>query len=108
MRWVDFWSLREKKISWACLLGSGLKLMFHWKTQLFFLFKSWFNLFAYECLSFIYEKSDVSSANSVGFEIKFAGKSYIYMKKISGPKIEPWGTPAGHLKLLFVYYHLEN
>ena len=80
--WVDFWSLWEKITSWAGLLGSGLKPIFHWEAQLFILLKSWFNLFAGECLSFITEKSVVSSANSLGFEIKLSGKSiYIYQIK---------------------------
>ena len=35
------------------------------------------------------EKSDVSSANSLGFEIKLLGKSFTYIKKSSGPRIEP-------------------
>ena len=90
--WDDFWSLGEKTTSWACLMGSGLKLIFHWKAQLFILVKSWFHLFADECLSFITEKSDVSSASS--FEVKLSGKSFMYIKKSSGPRTELWGTPA--------------
>ena len=27
--WGDFWILQEKRTSWDCLLGSGLKLIFH-------------------------------------------------------------------------------
>ena len=99
--WVDFWSLRVKITSRVYLLGSGLKVIFHWKAQLFSLFKSWFNLLADKCLSFITEKSDVSFANSLGFEIKLPGKSFIYIKKSSGPRNEPWGTPAS------IFAHFE-
>ena len=31
--WLGFFILREK-ITWACLEGSGLKLIFHWYAQL--------------------------------------------------------------------------
>ena len=41
-----------------------------------------------------YWKSDVSLANNLGFETKFSGKSFMYIKKSNGPRIEPWGTPA--------------
>ena len=64
----------KKRTSWACLLGAGLKLIFHGKAQLFILFKSLFKFFADKFLSNITEKRDVSSANSLGFETKFSGK----------------------------------
>ena len=92
--WDD---LQEKRTSWACLLGSGLKLIFNWKTQLCILFKSSFKFFADKSLSNITEKRDVSSANSLGFETRFSDKSFIHIKKSSGPRIEPWGTPASTL-----------
>ena len=31
-----FWILQDKITSWACLLGSGLKLIFHWNTNYLF------------------------------------------------------------------------
>ena len=34
------------KTSWACLLGSELKLILHWNPQLFFFFKSSLSSFA--------------------------------------------------------------
>ena len=42
----------------------------------------------------ITERSDALSANNLGFENKFSGKSFIYIKKSNGPRIEPWGTSA--------------
>ena len=95
--WDYFSILREKRSSWACMLGSGLKLMFHWKAQLFILFKSSFKFFSDKSLSNITEKGNVSSANSLGFETKFSDKSFIYIKKSSGRRIEPWGSPASTL-----------
>ena len=40
-----------------------------------------------------YWKSDVSLANNLGFETKFSGKSFMYIKESNGPAIESWGTP---------------
>ena len=113
--WVDFWSLREKITSWACLLEPELKLIFHWKAQLFILFKSWFSSFVDKCLSFITEKSDVSSVNSLGFKVKFSGTSFIYIKKMDlelnfeGHLLQHLLILiVEHLRLLFISYHLEN
>ena len=92
---------QEKITSWACLLRSRLKLVFHWIAQLFLLSKSWFNLFADKCLSFITDKSDVSSSNSLGFQTKLSGRSFTYIKKSSGPRIEPWRTSAS------IFAHFE-
>ena len=75
-------------------MGSGLKLIFHRKSQWFILFKFSFKFSADKCLLRITEKSDLSSANNLGFETEFAGKSFMYIKKSNGPRIEPWGTPA--------------
>ena len=79
------------------MLGSGLKLIFHWKAQLLILFKSSFKFYADKFLSNITEKRDVLSANSLGFETKSSEKSFIYIKKSSRPRIEPWGTPSSTL-----------
>ena len=40
------------------------------------------------------ENNDVSSANSSTVDCKFSGRSFIYIRKSNGPKIELWGTPA--------------
>ena len=45
----------------------------------------------------INEKNDVSSGNNSGYETKFSNKSVMYIRKSSGPRIEPWGTPASTL-----------
>ena len=37
----------------------------------------------------ITERSDALSANNLGFENKFSGKSFMYIKKSNGPRIEP-------------------
>ena len=94
--WDDFWILQEKRTSWVSLLGSGLKLIFHRKTQLFILFKSSFKFFPDKSLSNITEKRDVSSVNSLGL-LYILGKSFIYIKKCSGQRIEPWGTLSSTL-----------
>ena len=47
------------------------------------MFKSQFDLLADECLSFITEKSDALSANSLEFQIRLSSKSFRYVKKSS-------------------------
>ena len=54
--------------SWACLLESGLKFIFHWKAQLLILAKSLFSSFADVFMSSVTESKDVSSANSLALE----------------------------------------
>ena len=36
----------------------------------------------------------MSSANSFAFDDRPTARSFIYIKKRSGPSMEPWGTPA--------------
>ena len=68
--WLGFFILREK-ITWACLEGSGLKLIFHWYAQLLIFSRPLFqaaNNFAFRTT----KKREVSSAKSLGFD----GNSY--------------------------------
>ena len=37
---------------------------------------------------------EVSSANNLGDDFKFSGRSLMYIRKISGSNIDPSGTPA--------------
>ena len=60
--WVDLFDLQLRMASWACLLGSGLKLIFHWKPQSLTFFKSSFNSLAEVFTSWTTENNDVSSA----------------------------------------------
>ena len=82
-----------------------------------FLFYSNLDLVADKCLSFITEKSDVSWANSLQFEIKLSGESFMYIsKKVVDPELNLEGhllqylpiLNVDRLKLLFVSYHLKN
>ena len=89
--------MREKISSCACLVGSGLKLIFHWKTHSPIFFKSLFRSI-FEASTFLTtEKSEVSSANNLGFDAKLSDKSLIEIKNNCGPRIEPWGTQASTL-----------
>ena len=40
------------------------------------------------------EKIDASSANSFTVDEILLPRSFMYIRKNSGPKIEPWGTPV--------------
>ena len=37
------------------------------------------------------ENNDVSYANSFTVDCKFSGRSFMYIRKSNGPKIEPYG-----------------
>ena len=78
--------------SWACLLGSGLNLIFHWKAQLLIFIKSLLRSFAVEFILWITEKREVASANNLGFEDKPSDKSLIWIRKNNAPRIDFWGT----------------
>ena len=48
--------------SWACLVVSGLKFIFHWVAELLILSKSLLRLFAEVWMSCVTENKDASSA----------------------------------------------
>ena len=86
-----------KITSWACLVGSELNLIFHWKPQLFIFIKSLFKSFTVEFVLWTTENREVSSANNLGFEVKPSGKSLIQIRKNNRPRVDPWRTPASIL-----------
>ena len=95
--WANFRILQEEKFFWVCFYGFGLKVIFHWKFQLFGLFKSSLKYFARESLSCITENRDVSSETSLGFETKLSEMLLIYIKKSNGSRIKPLGTPTAKM-----------
>ena len=40
------------------------------------------------------EKIEVSSVNSFTVDERLCFRSFMYIRKMSGPKIDPWATPA--------------
>ena len=89
-----FFNFLLKMTSWACLLGSRLKLIFYWKAQSLSFFKSLFSSFAEVVMSCVTENRDASSANNFALEDRAPDKSFMYIKNNNGPKMEPWRTPA--------------
>ena len=77
-----------------CLTGSGLKFIFHWNAQVLILAKSLFNSLADLLIFSTSENSDASSSNNFASDVKLSDKSFMYIRKSSGLKIEPCGTPA--------------
>ena len=71
----------EKTTSCACLFGSGLNCIFHWKAQSLTFCKS---LFSSSC---------EVSCWTCKVDQMLSGKSLMYIKNISGSSAEPWGTP---------------
>ena len=71
---LDVWL---KLTSYACFIGSGLKLILHWKAHLFIFAKS----FIVEVLlSWIRENKNILSANSLAFEDNLSDKSLMVIK----------------------------
>ena len=64
--WLILLIFLLKITSWACLLGSGLNIIFHWKVQLLIFMKSLFKSFAVEFISWTTENREVPSANNLG------------------------------------------
>ena len=66
-RWSILLIFLLKITSWACFLGSGLNLIFHWKDQWLIFIKSLFRSINVEFIFWTMENSQVSSANNFGF-----------------------------------------
>ena len=82
-------NLREKVISFACLLGSGLNYIFHWWAQWL---KSVLNSVTDLFMSETFEKRDVSSAKILHIDIILSGISFIQIRNKRGPSTDPCGT----------------
>ena len=86
----------EKITSWAYLVGSGLKTIFHCSVHSRIFLKSLFStLFRLVSKRWqISENKEISSANSFTLLFKLSFGSLINTWKSKGPNIEPCGTPA--------------
>ena len=73
-------------ITWACLLGSGLKFIFHWKAQLPIFSKSSLRSLVQVLISWTMENREVSSAKSLHSLLRPSDKSLIYIRNIKGPR----------------------
>ena len=76
--WFVFWSFRLKIISCVCLVGSGLKFIFHWNAEVLILVKPLFDSLADLLIFSTTEYSDVSSANSFSWDARFSSFTIIY------------------------------
>ena len=115
--YVIDWILLIDRILMILLIVVWIKTHFSYrKAHLLILFKSLFKFFADKSLLYIIEKGDVSWANSLGFESKLSGKSFIYITKnviqqlyLEEPLLQHWPIlNVYHLELLFAFYILEN
>ena len=89
------WFFFEKYTFFACLFGSGLNCIFHWKAQLLIICRSLLNSLCDLYLSKAYEKRDVSSAKNLQVDWMLSGKSLIYRNRNKrGPSTEACGTPG--------------
>ena len=76
----------------ACLVKSGLKFNFHWKTQLLITVRPLCKVAALDWVLLTTTKRDVSSAKYLEFEDTLFNKSLMYFKNNNSLKIEPWGS----------------
>ena len=67
-------TLRKKVSSCACLVGSGLKLNFHWKAHSPIFFKSLFRLIFEASTIITTGKSEMSSGNYLRFDAELSEK----------------------------------
>ena len=94
MGWSVFVFLREKVTSWACLVISGLNITFHLKAHSDIFLRSSFSKFKDSDKSHAVKNNKASPAINLADDSKFSGRSLMYIKKTSGPNIDPWRMPA--------------
>ena len=96
---IDMWVKKNRFfllniISCACLAGSGLNFVFHWKAHSLIFSSSWLRSFAEASMSWTTENKDVSSANNLQLLLISFDKSMIYIKNSKGPNMTSCGTRA--------------
>ena len=85
--WIETVFLLLNIISCACLVGSGLNFIFHWKIHSLIFSRSWLRSFAEVSMPWTTENKDVSSANNLHLLLISFDKSLIYIKKT---KVSKW------------------
>ena len=100
--WYISFASRLKMTSWACLVESVLKFIFHCKVQLFIIFKPLLRSFADVWVLYTTENKEVSSANSFTLVVRPSVRWLMQIKNNIEPRIEPWGTPA------LVFFQVET
>ena len=111
-----FFNVLLKLISKACLVGSELKFIFHWKAQSLIFFQWLFSSFAEAVIPYVTENRDVSSTNNFALEYRSPDKSLCRSKIIMIPKWNLEEHPRwhfatqmfDHLEEIFVFYHSKN
>ena len=93
--WVHWFSLFLENItSWASLLTSGLNDIFCFCADSDIFCRSLSNTSAEVLLLCTIENREVSLAKSFTVDSVFSGKSVMYIRKMTGPRIDPCGTPT--------------
>ena len=92
MRWFNSFSWKYNFLS----LPRNIKIEGHFPliSPFRYFFKSLFRWNWVKLTSFTIEKREVSSAKGFAVEEKLLLRSFIYIKKRRGPKMDPWGTLA--------------
>ena len=99
-RWESSLIFLLKITSWASLIESGVKIIFHWCTRLLILAKSLYSSPAELSTRCTTKSNKVSAANNLTLDNKSSARSFICTKNTNSSSIEPCGTPA--LTLVYV------
>ena len=81
--WGSLLTFLLKITSWTCLLGSRLKLIFHFCTLWLILAKSLSSSAAAQSILCITENNEVSSANNLALHDNSSASSFMYIKKVT-------------------------
>ena len=88
--WLVFWSFRLKIVPWACLAGSGLKLIYHWNAQVFILAKLLLFILAKLLPDLvIFSRRDMYHQQIILNWMWIITKSLTYIRKTNHPRVEP-------------------
>ena len=80
--WESLLTFLLKITSWPCLLGPGLKLIFHFCTLELILAKSLLSSAAALSILCITKNNEVPSANNLALHDNSSASSFIYIKKV--------------------------
>ena len=92
--WSSFLVFLLNITTWACLVKSGLKINFHWKSQLHITLRTLRKVAALDGMSLTTEKRDASCEKRLEYGESPFDKSLMCFKDNNSPKNEPWRAPA--------------
>ena len=94
IKWmICFYWLKGKYYLFILFRGIRIETHFHWNAYLLIILKSLFKSILELSMFLSIEKSEVLSANNLGFDAKSSDKLLIYIRINNALRTEPWRTP---------------